>query len=447
MSTSIEVTESNSLLNDDKKKTMGGRALGDFLTTSFCFAGVRSSSMLGLFYASSTFNIDLGSASLSAYYWWFSLTCLLISAPMVEWMGSTKALVLSQTTMTLYLLSYMLGCVGSIKDSEDAEWTIVVLGSCIGGFSSGLGWTAQGVYFALSAKQHAEETGVDDSEANDLFAGYWACIYFGGQFALYIIASLLFEFTHFSYFYCYMALTIGAATATSITYFVVKAPDGEAAMMEGAKDRSVVERSFATIRLSFVNPTAVLLQPLNIAYGFALVFLQVVVAEKVVDDHLGTFAVGYMGALQSGTVMSLSVPFAWLATRQGKVSVLLLGTAASTIIAGTFLLWNTREAGHWHTVVPIFFLYGVSRTQWESTNKAIFADFFVGNDRPPAFASLNFVRSVSAAILSLVVSQENPVRVVSCAITLLVPVVLQVPGFLAAKNRLFGSDGIPESRG
>ena len=347
-----------------------------------------------------------------------------------------------------------------------------------------MGWTAQGVYFALSAKQHAAETGVSESEANDLFAGYWACIYFGGQFALYILTSLLFEFTHFSYFYCYMALTILSATATAITYFVVNAPDGEAALMEEAKDRSAVERAFATIRLSFINPTGVLLQPLNIAYGFALVsftpdrpqgshdharihdarfaplrfvrfaplrslaqqqvFLQVVVAEKVVDDHLGTYAVCYMGALQSGTVTSLSVPFAWLATRQGKVSVLLLGTAASSIIAGTFLLWNTREAGHWQAVVPLFFLYGVARTQWESTNKAIFADFFVGSDRPSAFASLNFVRSVSAAILSLVVSQESPVRVVSCAVTLLVPVLLQVPGYLAAKNRLFGSTGIPE---
>ena len=42
------------------KKYEGGKAKDIFLTVSYCFAGVRSSSMLGLFYASSMYvNDDL----------------------------------------------------------------------------------------------------------------------------------------------------------------------------------------------------------------------------------------------------------------------------------------------------------------------------------------------------------------------------------------------------
>ena len=52
--------------------------------------------------------------------------------------------------MTLYLLSYMLGCVGSIKDSEDAEWTIVVLGSWSSAASRGQDVARRRrVYFSL----------------------------------------------------------------------------------------------------------------------------------------------------------------------------------------------------------------------------------------------------------------------------------------------------------
>ena len=287
-------TETTGLLGSNAEGMAKGRAddrnaKSEFLLLSFCFAGVRSSSMIGLFYASSIFSITLGSYSLSAYYWWFSLTCLLISAPMVEWMGSLNAIVLSQVTMTMYLLSYAVGALGVVADNETAQWTIVILGSCIGGFSSGLGWTAQGVYFSLSAKQHAKEVGVSASEANDTFAGYWASIYFGGQCALYVVASLLFEFTGFDYVDCFFTLASGATLATMLTYLWTVAPQGEDELVSHG---STWQQATATMRLTFLDPTAILLQPLNIAYGFALVFVQIIVSQKAVDNHLGTFAVG-----------------------------------------------------------------------------------------------------------------------------------------------------------
>ena len=91
--------------------------------------------------------------------------------------------------------------------------------------------------------------------------------------------------------------------------------------------------------------------------------------------------------------------------------------------------------------MPLYILYGVGRTQWEATNKAIFADFFPGGtDRAAAFASLNFVRSVSAALLSIVVSIDADV--VGLAITLLFPVALSIPGYYASKHGWFGSRGL-----
>lgn len=213
----------------------------------------------------------LGGDALAFYYWTFAGTCLLFSAPLVEYLGSVKALVLSQITMTIYLLSYCLGSIGTVAEISNLQWTIVSLGSVVGGFSSGLGWTAQGVYFSLAAAQHAEETGVTSREANDTFAGYWACIYFAGQCALYIIASLLFEFTGFTYIWCFMALTIGSTIATISMYMFADPPANEG----GVEYDSAAEQAMATLKLSFTNPVAVCLQPINVAYGFALVFVQV----------------------------------------------------------------------------------------------------------------------------------------------------------------------------
>mmetsp|Transcript_2925 Transcript_2925/g.5896 ORF Transcript_2925/g.5896 Transcript_2925/m.5896 type:complete len:441 (-) Transcript_2925:327-1649(-) len=419
------------------KKYEGGKAKDIFLTVSYCFAGVRSSSMLGLFYASSMFGELLGGNALSLYYWTFAGTCLLLSAPITEYMGSVKSLVVSQITMTIYLASYCIGSVGTVAETSNVQWTVVMLGSAVGGFSSGLGWTAQGVYFSLAAAQHAEEADTTVQAANDLFAGYWASIYFGGQCALYIIASLLFEFTEFSYTWCFLALTVGSTLATACMYAFAEPPKQEGSVHYD----SALEQAVATLKISFLDPVAVCLQPTNVAYGFTLVFVQVVVSSKVVDAHLGTSAVGFVGAIQAGVVMLLSVPLAKFATSYGKVSALGVGSFADCFMSGAFLFYNTREMGHWNDVWWLFALYGVARTSFESTNKAVFADFFTGRDRAPAFASLNFVRSFAAALLALTVSDASVVSLATCC---LVMGALMVPGYFAAKILKERQDSLPQ---
>jgi hypothetical protein len=52
-------------------------------------------------------------------------------------------------------------------------------------------------------------------------------------------------------------------------------------------------------------------------------------------------------------------------------------------------LHSPEELGQWSHLLPLYIAQGVGRGNFESTNKAVFADFFPGSKAEPAFA--NFV--------------------------------------------------------
>ena len=55
----------------------------------------------------------------------------------------------------------------------------------------------------------------------------------------------------------------------------------------------------AALKMTLTDPRAVLYAPLSIAFGFARVFVLSFVDAESVKPYLGTYSVGYTGAIQT----------------------------------------------------------------------------------------------------------------------------------------------------
>jgi hypothetical protein len=87
----------------------------------------------------------------------------------------------------------------------------------------------------------------------------------------------------------------------------------------------------------------------------------------------------------------------------GAEGVLVIGSFCYALVSGAFIEFKDSQMGHWKYVWAIYMLYGVGRISWETTTKAIVADFYPSS-KAAAFSNLNFVAGLASTIYSFIVS-------------------------------------------
>lgn len=169
--------ETSSLLGDDvpKPEADESSAMRNFIGLCFAFGVSHACVVVGIAYASSVFDLTLGSVSTGLVYTLYTLTSLLAAAPFVDYVGPRNGMTLSMVGFLLYL-----GCfvAGQAVDGSNysLECTVVIIGSICGGLSSSIGWVSQGVYYARSAVLHSQYAGISLGAANELLAGRFTAI-------------------------------------------------------------------------------------------------------------------------------------------------------------------------------------------------------------------------------------------------------------------------------
>jgi MFS family permease len=414
-------------------------ALRNFLLMSFCFGSAHGGMVVAIAYASSVLGSSLGSASTGTVYSVYGLTALLGAAPAVERFGPAKAISAALLFWLLYLAMFVIAMfVTEDGGSAGGRWAVVLIGAVLGGFGSGIGLTAQGVYFARAAATYRKEEGLTAAAANDLFAGYFATIFMGSQCVQYLLAAVLLEFTSFDgddLFGVFAAN--GLAMLALVLVFLEEMPDPDRKDHPSTGPSTVDLASIAphaakVIRFTFGDRRAVALMPLSVAFGFATLFVASFVNENTVSDRISSYAVGYCGVIQTGTVALVSVPFSRLSTSVGKWAVVGLGAMGYCGVSVPYLAVDSQALGHWRYMAPLFVAYGLARVSWENTTRALYADYFP-SDRTTAFASLNFVVGMAASAYAYVLAAGVDSRL-ALASALLVPSLLLVPGYLHARN-------------
>jgi MFS family permease len=178
------------------------------------------------------------------------------------------------------------------------------------------------------------------------------------------------------------------------------------------------------------DPKLWFLQCTNIAFAFAAAWLPGYVGRTILTPALGKDFIGFASALLSGLAAILSKVFGFYSQKCGKAPFLILG-AIAFLCLGIFSKWiGPENPVDWKWGALIFYVFmGIGRAVYESTNKAIFSDFFPGEKSAGAFANV-FVFNSGSSTIAFILGASN--TILPELYLLLTFAALTAPGYLAA---------------
>jgi MFS family permease len=403
----------------------------EFLIMSVAFGLNHATVTTPIIYASSVLTNSAGQGSNAMLYIATLIVSLLFSNPLFSLLGSKKGLSISMVLYAVYVFLFAFAaneCMerdakGKCVTGSGTQLPAAVVGAMIGGCGAGLLWTCQGAVFASSAQRLAEVELKDRAETTAELAGTFGVIFLGFEAGVRALTTLLHVYAKMNYsivFYLYSALALASAVA-----FMASATE----LQNGA---NAPKADFCTKILAAVkmwrDPKMWLLQSTNITFGFAAAWLGGYVGENILSQALSSGFIGFAGAMLSALAAVLSRVLGRVSQKTGKGPILLLGAACFALLGA---LSKCGDPARWHWGVLVFYAcMGVGRAVYESTNKAIFADFFPGPEQGPGVFANVFVFSTGASAAAFLLGALDKTEVE--LYILLLFAALTFPGFLLA---------------
>lgn len=373
----------------------------------------------------------LGGVGSGVLFVMYTVSAFLVATPLVQRLGSKWALTASLGLYCFYTASFLVAAL-----APSVKWPVAIGGSVIGGFAAGWLWTAQGAYFARTAELYAHARGEPVTRANALLAGVFGSMYVGLEVVFKLLSSGLDQAGGSSL--VYGLFTSAAVLATLGMAFVrplptpsevgsqMRAPDApdcddraaliqqEPSSASGAEEYGsevdalvsspkvtddvlppscvavVWRKSTLALRLLISDPKIALLGPLNLSFGFVGSFLNYYINGTITKEAVGKANIGYMTATTAGMAALVSVPLGLAAKRTGNLPLMILGALAYISVSMSVYSMSDAEliGMHWG-VIYIYLIQGIGRAIFETTNKAVFADFFPDN-KEGAFSNVIF---------------------------------------------------------
>lgn len=148
----------------------------------------------------------------------------------------------------------------------------------------------------------------------------------------------------------------------------------------------------------------------------------------IATPALGSQFIGFAGAMLSALASVLSAVLGRVARKVGKGPVVALGATAFLLLGVLSKFVGNPATWGWGALVFYLFM-GIGRAVYESTNKAIFVDFFPGEASAGAFANVFVFGTLASTIaFTLGATSEN----LSELYLLMIFAVLTVPGYMTA---------------
>jgi MFS family permease len=257
---------------------------------------------------------------------------------------------------------------------------LVYVGGVVGGVGSGVAWTGQGVYFALSAERYANEQQLTTEMATSMLAAVFACWILVTETFLESLSTLLVRGWDIPWNVVFIVYFM-IAVASSI-FMVYQVPDHR-------NPRCVHEPFFAkataALRLLVQDPRMKYMVFFNISFGFAGAFLNAFVSSQVVPVAIGKSSVGLLAGIHGMVAAAASIVFGYF--DRSKIWILLIGSLAFTFVALPFLFLPDLQRWNWGLLLFVYSMEGIGRATFESTLKALFADYFT-YEKEGAFANI-----------------------------------------------------------
>lgn len=393
------------------------RLLVNFVVMSVCFslnhASVTSCIALS---TSSGLPGNLGSYSVGVLYACYVVTAMLFSQLVIFYCGQKGSLVGSLAVYAVYVASYL---VAALVESDTVKWIAVIFGASIGGIGAGVLWTAQGAYYSENARLYALAKGTSTEDATGLFSSIFAAFYLGFEVLLKVVGSVTATYASgeagkYAIYILYTAIAVGSTFGISTVRQMKQEEDSNTTIANVDMTKKVL----SALTLLFTNAKCALMVPTNFAFGFAAAFITAYIQGGVVspirgdddnnDDQQSQHDTRVLlySSIAVGVATLMSFPLHYLRKQFGSTLVMVLGAACFVFVA--VMSKALADGPLRHILWLVYIVYGCGRSVWESTTKAVFADFFP--DEPQAaFANIVLQSGLASTIAFFVFPDMSPV--------------------------------------
>jgi len=400
-------------------ETRHGNWLRNFITMAICFSINHGCVTSVLALASSDFNDNLAAISSAILYGMYTTSALFAAVPLVLTQGAKRSLSAGLWLYCFYLIPFAIILLFP-QISESVTTCLVIIGSTIGGFGAGWLWTAQGKYFAGASAEYAAWTGNPKEEITGYFGGIFSSIYVGCEVFMKLFSSIVMNiWSEGGKQFVFTFYAIAAILAAIGMLFVRPLP--RAPSTEGKNTVALCCKKLNDIKEVGKDVKIWLLGPLNIAFGFTASYVNWYLNNKVGSVSVGDSNVGYLAAIIPGYAALAGVPYSYVGKYLGKWVMMLLGCLSFLTIGivGYAVPKQTLIDGKWATLIVLYIVAGNGRAVFESTNRAVFADFFPKTSAG-AFAFMAVQSGLAGTIGFLVFTKYIDIGSLDAALVLIV---------------------------
>jgi len=371
--------------------------LRNFIVMAICFSVNHGCVTSVLALASTDFNDNLAAISSALLYGTYTTSALFAAVPLVLTLGAKKSLSFGLWLYCFYIIPFAI----ILLFPQISDWVttgLVIFGSTIGGFGAGWLWTAQGKYFAAASQEYSKAGGYPQEEINGYFGGIFSTIYVGFEVFMKLFSSVVRDSWHVGgkqfVFTFYATSAIIAAIGMLFVRPLPKAPTTETSTTV-----DLCCKKLKDIRTVSRDVKIWLLGPLNFAFGFAASYVAWYLNNKVGSVSVGDSNVGYLAAMIPGYAALAGVPYSYFGKFLGKWVMMLLGCLSFFTIGlvGYVVPKQTLIDGKWAILIALYIVMGNGRAVFESTNRAVFADFFPKTSAG-AFALMAFQSGLAGTV-------------------------------------------------
>lgn len=370
---------------------------------SIAFSIIHGCAVSALSYSTVLIGSRLGSYGNGLMSLSFTLSALLCGSQLSAIYGSKIGLITGSIGFIFYLFGFLMSYL-----YPSIAWQLFMISSSIAGIGAGIVWIAQGNYFTQNALYYARESRQTATDINSHFATIFTIFYLGFEAVMSFCATVIYLFIESLNIHIFIknpiqndtkiiilfVFYIIIASFSMILLLSIKTVDHyhhknnnvdlvaeELQMVEEEKEKKSVSYYLTIVtRVFYDRPIIICFLPFQCAFGamssYILYYLFGIVVSQ--SDSLGPSYVGSLSALITIVGALVAIPCHWIIMNlaSGRPVILAVGGVALTLVATAMLLLPVSTLGTWSYIVPLLSIYGLGRSVWENTNKAIIADFF-----------------------------------------------------------------------
>lgn len=364
------------------------RVYRNFVTMAILFSANHGCTVACLALATARLG-SLGAWQSGVLYIAYTSSSLLGATYITKQLGSRNAIMTGMGLYCAYVACFLVA-----TEFEEIAKEAALLGAAIGGVGGAFLWTAQGAYFGQAADEHAQCLQQDAKLSTSYLAGVFAFVYLAEEVLLRLLSTALLETGRVSWSVIFGLYTIVAVVSTLGMLLVYNYPNSN------ERNVQIFYKVTAALQLLKSDPKMKYLIGLNATFGLAGAFLNSYVNGEVVRVALNdpdSKYVGGLSALVAIVAAVASLGLSSVAQRYGKGIILVGGALCFLGVAFPFLLQPNTARWGWIGLIIVYSLQGLGRATFESTLKALFADYF-SYEKEGAFANIILQNGLFSAV-------------------------------------------------